>query len=37
MRTRTRNVLGTLVGIALTIGLTLAPATSAYAGFSYGH
>ena len=37
MRTRTRAVVGALLGIALTTGLTLASTVSAYAGFNFGH
>ena len=37
MRTRTRAIIGTLVGLAITAGLTIAPTVSAYAGFSAGH
>jgi hypothetical protein len=37
MRTRTRAILGTVVGLAVTVGLSLASTASAYAGFSMGH
>jgi hypothetical protein len=37
MRTRTRALLGTLVGLALTAGLTVAATAPAFAGFSFGH
>ena len=37
MRTRTRAIIGTLLGPAITAGLSLASTMSAYAGFSAGH
>jgi hypothetical protein len=37
MRTRTRTVLGAIVGLALTAGCSLASTVSAKAGFSSGH
>jgi hypothetical protein len=37
MRTRTRAILGVLVGLALTAGRSLASTVSAKAGFSSGH
>ena len=37
MRTRIRAIIGTLVGLAITTGLSIASTTSAFAGFSFGH
>ena len=37
MRTRTRALLGALVGLAITAGLSIAATAPAFAGFSFGH
>jgi hypothetical protein len=37
MHRRTRAILGTLAGVAITVCLSLASTASAYAAFSFGH